>query len=286
MFKGQSVTLTSNGAPVKVHLVSCGAVAVKTRFRQARFSGFMAMLDFIADRKFTPWLPIWVMIVEHPEGVFIFDAGEVTAVNDKDYFTSSGFVAKWFDTSQFKFDITREEEIDIQLLRLNIPVEKVKAIVLTHLHFDHTDGITHFPGTPIMVSKDEWNKPFGDLPKLYPQWFTPVLLDMDEQFDVFDKAHYITQAKDIILVETPGHTYHHCSILLKLDGLYIMFAADICYTQQQLLHGGYPGNNTSNKTAKQTYDTVKTFAQKHPVVFIPSHDEGAAMRLQKLSVIL
>lgn len=286
MFKGQSVTLASNGAPVKIHLVSCGSVKVKTRFKDARFSGLIAMLDFIADRKFTPWLPIWVMIVEHPEGVFIFDAGEIAAVNNKDYFTSSGVIAKWFDTSQFKFKITREEEIDSQLRALNIPVEKIKAIVLTHLHFDHTDGITHFPSTPIMVSKDEWNKPFGDLPKLYPPWFKPVLIDLDEQYDVFTKAYYLTQAKDIILVETPGHTYHHCSVLLKLDGLHIMFAADICYTQQQLLKGGFPGNNTSNKTAKQTYETVKLFAQKHHTVFIPSHDEGAANRLEELSVIL
>jgi len=286
MFKGQSVTLESNGAPVKVHLVSCGSVKVKTRFKDARFSGLVAMFDFIADRKFTPWLPIWVMIVEHPEGVFIFDAGEIVAVNNKDYFTSSGFIAKWFDTSQFKFSITRDEEIDRQLQALNIPVEKIKAIVLTHLHFDHTDGIIHFPNTPIMVSRDEWNKPFGDLPKLYPTWFKPVLIDLNEQYDVFTKAYYLTQAKDIILVETPGHTYHHCSVLLKLDGLHIMFAADICYTQQQLLQGGFPGNNTDNKTAKQTYETVKLFAQKHPTVFIPSHDEGAANRLQELSVIL
>lgn len=84
MFKGQSVTLASNGAPVKIHLVSCGSVKVKTRFKDARFSGLIAMLDFIADRKFTPWLPIWVMIVEHPEGVFIFDAGEIAAVNNNE----------------------------------------------------------------------------------------------------------------------------------------------------------------------------------------------------------
>lgn len=286
MFQGQSVSLTSNGATVKVHLVSCGAVAVKTRFKDARFSGFMAMLDFIADRKFTPWLPIWVMIVEHPEGVFIFDAGEITAVNDKDYFASSGVIAKWFDTSQFKFKINREEELDRQLQLLNISVERVKAIVLTHLHFDHTDGIVHFPGTEIMVSRDEWQKPFGDLPKLYPAWFKPTLLDLNEQYDVFARAHYLTEAKDIILVETPGHTYHHCSVLLKLDGLHIMFAADICYTQGQLLQDGYPGNNISNKTAQHTYDVVKSFAQKHPTVFIPSHDEEAASRLQQLSVIL
>lgn len=285
MFASQKVTVTSNGLPVTIHMVSCGAVAVKTRFRDARLSGFWAMLDFMADRHFTEWLPIWVMIVEHPEGVFIFDAGEIEAINDKDYFTPCGRVAKWFDTTQFKFSINRDEEIDRQLQRLNIPVEKVKAVILTHLHFDHSDGIKHFPSTPVMVSRDEWAKPFGHLPQLYPAWFKPVLLEMNGKYDVFNKAHYLTQAKDIIVVETPGHTYHHSSLLLKMDDLHILFAADVCYTQQQLLQGTYPGNNTSNKTAKHTYDVIKAFAAKHPTVFLPSHDAEAADRLQKLSVM-
>jgi len=285
MFKSVSVTVTSNGLPVKIHLLSCGAVAVKTRFKNARFTGFLAMLDFIADRKFTEWLPIWVMIIEHPEGVFIVDAGEITDVNNKNYFASSGFMAKWFDTSQFKFAVTPGEEINQQLQALNIPLESVKKVVLTHLHFDHTDGIKYFPSTTIVVSRDEWNKPFGDLPKLYPPWFRPTLLTMDEQYSVFTKAHYLTRAKDIILVETPGHTYHHCSVLLKMDSVHIMFAADICYTQQQLLQGGFPGNNTSNKTALATYATVKAFAEKYPTVFIPSHDPEAADRLLNLTLM-
>jgi len=285
MFNSASVTVTSGGKPVTIHMVSTGAVAVKTRFKKSRFQGLLAMADFILDNKFTEWLPIWVMIVEHPEGVFVIDAGEITAVNTPGYFKSSGFMADWFDTTQFRFQIKPEEEIDKQLQALNIPVEKVKSLILTHLHFDHTDGVKHFPSTPILVSRDEWAKPFGDLPKLYPAWFKPTLVDLTEQYDVFKKAYCITQAKDMWLVETPGHTYHHCSVLLKMDGINILFAADICYNLQQLMEESYPGNNAGNKLAKQTYDTVKAFAQQHPTVFIPSHDAGTVTRLQQFSVI-
>jgi glyoxylase-like metal-dependent hydrolase (beta-lactamase superfamily II) len=285
MFTSQSVTFNGNGAPINVHLVSCGSVAVKTRFRNARFSGLPAMIDFIFDNKFTEWLPIWVMIIEHTEGVFIIDTGEISEVNDKDYFKSSGFIANWFDRSQFKFSVSRDEEIDRQLQALNISKNRVKAIILTHLHFDHTDGIKHFPSTSALVSKYEWQKPFGDLPRLYPGWFKPTLLDMNEQYSVFERAHFLTQAKDVILVETPGHTYHHCSVLIKTGAVHIMFAADICYTQQQLLAGAFTGNNTSNKTAASTYKNVLQFAKNHPTVFIPSHDAEGAIRLQQVSVI-
>ncbi|HEY1872597.1 MAG TPA: N-acyl homoserine lactonase family protein, partial [Chitinophagaceae bacterium] len=257
MFETTSIQLQRNAQPIKIHLVSTGTVAVKTRFRENKYSGFRAFLSFLSDKNFTEWLPIYVMIIEHPEGVFIIDAGEIAEVNSKDYFRSSGFIANWFDKTQFKFSVSREDEINMQLQRLNISADRIKAIILTHLHFDHADGIKYFPNTKIMVNKAEWEKPFGDLPKLYPAWFKPELIELTEQYDVFDKAYYLTNAKDILLIETPGHTWHHCSVLIKADGYSVLFAADICYSQQQLLEERFPGNNASNKLAKETYDKVK-----------------------------
>jgi N-acyl homoserine lactone hydrolase len=286
MFETTTVTFHSNKQPVKIHLISTGAVAVKTKFRENKFSGFIALLSFLFDKKFTEWLPIHVLIIEHTEGVYIIDAGEITEVNNKNYFKSCGFIANWFDKSQFKFSVNREDEIDQQLERLNINKEKIKAIVLTHLHFDHTDGIKYFPDTKIIVNKAEWEKPFGDLPKLYPSWFEPELIELNERYNVFDKAFYLTQSKNIILIETPGHTYHHCSVLIKADECFILFAADVCYSQQQLLTGKFPGNNASNKLAAKTYNAVKLFSEKTPVVFIPSHDADAGERLKSLQTLL
>jgi glyoxylase-like metal-dependent hydrolase (beta-lactamase superfamily II) len=277
-----TVQLHCNNHPVKIHLISTGAVAVKTKFKENKHQGFRALMSFLPDRKFTDWMPIYVLIIEHPEGIFIIDAGEITGVNDKGYFKSSGFIANWFDTTQFRFSIKKEEELVAQLEQLNIAKEQVAAIVLTHLHFDHTDGIRHFPGTKIIVNKNEWAKPFGDLPRLYPPWFKPVPVDLNQSFDVFDKAFFLTQAKDIILVETPGHTHHHSSVIIKTDEMILFFAADICYSQQQLMENKFPGNNTDNRVAQNTYNTVKKFARENKIIFIPSHDASAGERLQHL----
>jgi glyoxylase-like metal-dependent hydrolase (beta-lactamase superfamily II) len=285
MFNPQSIDVTSNGNKIKVHLFSTGGIKVKRKFYKARFSGFTALIDFILDKNFTDWLPVWVMVIEHPEGIFIIDTGEIADINNPGYFNSSGFIAKWFDTTQFRFNITKDDEVEYHLQRLQIDKSNIKAVVLTHLHFDHTDGLKYFPNNNIIVNKAEYEKPFGDLPKLYPSWFAPTPVELNESFDVFDKVYYLTDAKDLLLIETPGHTYHHCSVLLKTDACNILFAADICYTQQQLIEESFPGNNASNKLAKTTYDKVKTFSQKHKTVFIPSHDPEAGERLNKLHTI-
>jgi len=240
------------------------------------------MIDFMLDKTFTEWMPIWVMIIEHPEGIFVIDTGENADVNNPGYFKSSGMFANWFDTTQFKFKVDRQEEIGPQLNALGIPVEKIRAVVLTHLHLDHIDGLKYFPSTPIIVNKKEWDRPFGDLPKLYPSWFKPNLVELTERFDVFEHVYYLTASKDLLLIETPGHTYHHCSVLLKTDDGIIFFAADICYSQNQLIEEKYSGTNASHKMAKDTYDTVRKLSKKHKLIFIPSHDADASRRLKEL----
>jgi glyoxylase-like metal-dependent hydrolase (beta-lactamase superfamily II) len=280
MLPVETARFTIQGRPVKIHLISTGVVSVKTRFRESKRTGVAAMISFMLDKKFTEWMPIWVLVIEHPEGVFVIDTGENANVNDPGYFKSSGFFANWFDTTQFKFEVSKEEEIGPQLSELNIPIERIKAVVLTHLHLDHIDGLKYFPSTPIIVNKLEWEKPFGDLPKLYPSWFMPTLVELNEQYESFDRVYSLTGTGDLMLVETPGHTYHHCSVLLKTDDCFILFAADICYTQYQIIGEKYSASNASHKTARDTYDRVKRFAKKHKLIFLPSHDAGAAKRLK------
>jgi glyoxylase-like metal-dependent hydrolase (beta-lactamase superfamily II) len=61
--------------------------------------------------------------------------------------------ANWLNRAMFRFQISREQEIDKQLLKLNIKPKDVKAVFLTHLHLDHIDGLKHFPETKIVVNK-------------------------------------------------------------------------------------------------------------------------------------
>ena len=285
LFPPISVELSTGGRPLRLHLVSTGGVAVKTRYREARFRGIPALLDFMADPHFTDWLPIWVLVIEHPEGVFLVDTGENARVCDPDYFASSGFIPRWFDTRQFHFKVTRAEEIDRQLEALSIPVASITKIFLTHLHFDHTDGLSHFPGVPVLLNRLEWEKPFGTLPKLLPAGFNPSLVEVTSPYDVFERAAFLTGARDILFVHTPGHTYGHTSVLIHTDTGPIFFAADICYSAAQLEQRRFTGANASHRLARDTYTRVRAFAQKHPTVFLPSHDPGAGGRLQLRQIL-
>ncbi|TDW99209.1 N-acyl homoserine lactonase family protein [Dinghuibacter silviterrae] len=279
MYAPTTIELTTRGRPLRLHLISTGVVSVKRRYRDARGRGLGALLDFMWDNRFTEWLPIWVMVIEHPDGTFLIDTGEVAAVMDPDYFRSSGALVHWFDRSQFRFDVRREDEIDVQLTNIGIPPSQVKTIVLTHLHFDHTDGLSHFPGTRVLLGDLEWKKPYGALKRLWPQDFHPVAVPLDCPYEMFERTYALTGSEDLLLVHTPGHTWGHASVLIKTDLGPILFAGDVCYSQDQLLTDKYTGANASHRLANDTYERIKAFARHEPLIVLPSHDPEAPKRL-------
>lgn len=257
----------------------------KQRFREARLHNPLSIVDAIFDPRFTEWLPIWVMAIEHPEGIFIIDTGIDGGIGQPGYFRPSGTLVSWFINTQFKFSINREEEIDRQLTALRISRDNIKSIILTHLHFDHLGGLKHFPTTPVLLNKEEWERPFGALPKLDPPWFKPTLLSLNTSYGPFKKAVALTPAEDLLLVHTPGHTPGHCSVLVRTDAGHILFAGDIAYTQDQLLQEKFSADAASYRSAKQTYAAIKEFARQKSLVFLPSHDPQAGSRLRELQPV-
>jgi N-acyl homoserine lactone hydrolase len=262
MFANESAVAKIKDTRVKIHAISTGAVSVKTKFRDSSKKGLLAKLDFIFDKTFTEWLPIWVWVIEHPEGIFIIDTGENVNINNPHYFKSSGIFTNWLNKTMFKFYFNREQEIDKQLLKFNINSYDVKRVILTHLHIDHVDGLKHFKNSKIIVNKLEWENSFGDLPKLYPYWFKPELVELNQKYQNFDQALYLTKAKDLIALHTPGHTKGHMSVLLKTDDCQILFAGDLCYNQNQLIKDRFAGVNINHVDAEDTYKRIKSLAKK------------------------
>jgi N-acyl homoserine lactone hydrolase len=283
----QNVTkkLTIDGEILVIHGISTGLVSVKKSFRESSKKGILSILSFLFDKEFTEWLPIWVWVVEHPEGVFLIDTGASSNVTNKDYFKSSGWFANWFNTSQFKFKVTRDDEIDVQLSKIGIKKETVEKVLLTHLHLDHTDGLKHFPETKIYVNLRELKKPYGNLPKLYPDRFKPLGIELNSVFENFDNTKLITQDGSLIAIQTEGHTHGHTAYLLRTDEGYVLFAGDLIYYQDQLLLDKYAGGHVNVKKAKKSYSNIKGFAKKHKLVILPSHDIDSAERLNEMKPI-
>lgn len=282
--KSQTTTVKCSGKEVRIHAIQTGFVAVKQAHRSNRTVHFLTPIKISLDRKFTEFMPIWTWVIEHPEGTIVIDTGENAGVMNPDYFSPTGKLVEKYSKRNFKFQVSKENEIGVQLRKLGISNDSIKNVVLTHLHIDHTDGIKDFRNVEIIVNEQEYKYPSGHFPELVPNWFKPKTVKYKKDYvEIFNEAYPLTKSEDLLLIPTNGHTENHSSVLFKTDMCDILFAGDVCYNQEQLMENDLPGINVNYKESKKTYEKIKTYAQNNDLVFLPSHDLNSAMRLMNKS---
>ena len=280
--ENQTTIVKCNGQDVKIHAIQTGTVAVKRSHLTNRTAHFLTPLKISFDKHFTQFMPIWVWVIEHPEGVIVIDTGENAEVLNPDYFNPAGKMIAAYNKRNLKFSISKENEIGFQLRQLGIGHDCIKNVVLTHLHLDHTDGIKDFRNVEIIVNEEEYKSPSGHFPELVPSWFNPKRVQYkNNMLRIFDKAYPITDSEDVLLVPTGGHTKHHASVLFKTDDFDILFAGDVSYNQAQLMRGDIPGINADYTKTRKTYDNITAYAQQNSLIYLPSHDLDAARRLNE-----
>ena len=275
-----SLTLGHGPHQIKIHAISTGKVAVRPSFKKKKGPGLLAKLNIFLDKRFTDFLPIYVYIIEHPEGIFVIDTGENANVLKPDYFKDAKGLSKVFNEKHIRFEIKRQDEIGPQLESLGISTNQVNKLILTHLHLDHTDGLHYFPKTEILLPRKESEKPYGDTPFLYPSWFQPSLFDWQHGLDFPFKQYYpITRDGNLFAVPTPGHTFGHCSVVLRHEGYYYFFAGDITYDEPQLVNDVLPGAQADFRASRKTMAKIRQITRHDKLIYLPSHDPEAGLRL-------
>jgi N-acyl homoserine lactone hydrolase len=273
---------------VRIHAVQTGTVAIKKRQRHSQGSGGMRFLRTLLDKTWTEPLPIYVWVIEHPEGIIVIDTGETSRISQPGYFP-------WWNP-RFKLTkklVSPEEEIGPRLQAVGIAPDEVRWVILTHLHADHADGLHHFPKAEIIVSRKEYKRAFGFrgqvrgyLPHHWPSWFTPRLVDYyPRPVGPFPESLAVTEAGDVCLVPTEGHTGGHLSVIFRNRGVSFFFAGDASYTERLMLDQFVNGVSSNEQSARQTLERILRYVHKVPTVYLPSHDPGSVERLATRKIV-
>jgi glyoxylase-like metal-dependent hydrolase (beta-lactamase superfamily II) len=268
---------------MRIHAVQTGTVAIKRRQRQGRGHGGMRLLNTLIDREWTEALPIYAWVVEHPEGIIVVDTGETARALEPGYFPS------WHPFYRFgvRFFINPDQEIGPRLQALGIQPDDVRWVVLTHLHTDHAGGLHYFPKAEILLSRAEYalassfaGRMSGYLVHRWPSWFAPRLVDFaTAPVGPFPQSLALTQAEDVLLVATAGHSIGHLSVVVRDRDETIFLAGDTSYTEQLMLEQAVDGVAPDEAAAVETLERIKRFIVETPTVYLPSHDPDAAQRL-------
>jgi glyoxylase-like metal-dependent hydrolase (beta-lactamase superfamily II) len=277
-----SVTTRSG---VRIHGIQTGFVAIKTA--HARLQGFapLRLLSIIADPRWTALLPILAWVIEHPEGLIVIDTGELAAATDIDSYMASDPANRWFFKRNLPLFVTRAEELATQMRGLGLEPAAVRTVIMTHLHGDHAGGLGFFPNAEFLIARDEYlghrQRPMGAVASLWPAGFAPHLIDYSgPALDPFPATFPVTNAGDLIIVPTPGHSYGHQSVILRDGERSYFFAGDLAFSDTLLREQGLQGIAQDLRKARETLQRTLAFTRRMPTIFLPTHDPQALTRLR------
>jgi glyoxylase-like metal-dependent hydrolase (beta-lactamase superfamily II) len=245
----------------------------------------------LTSRRWLTERPINVYVIEHRDGIVVFDTGQDRAsVTDPSYFPGGpvGLVYRRLA----RFDIPAEETFTAGLERLGYKTADVTHAVVSHLHQDHIGGVGAIPQAELLVGASEWRslqRPFPEARGLLRRHieipglrWSPIRFDGLESPDQarlapFGEARDLFGDGSLILLPTPGHTPGSVSLLVRRDdGPELLLVGDLTYDVHAFERGVDSGVGPARRLRRSRQDVLALQARNPGLRILAAHDPAVA----------
>ncbi|MGH2905975.1 MAG: N-acyl homoserine lactonase family protein [Solirubrobacterales bacterium] len=239
------------------------------------------------SKKIETWVPCPIFLAEHPTaGYVLVDTGLPPAVAH-DPRAALGRMG----ASIYAVRAKEDQPLPARLRSLGIEAAQIKTVVMTHLHFDHAGALSELPGATVVVSKPEWRAAHGGralargyIKRQYDQAYDYRLIDFEansvNSFASFGRSFDLFGDGSVILVSTPGHTWGHLSVVLKLKDREALICGDAIYDRKTLDDSSLPLTTADDHIFRRSLREIRAYAQMTPsALVIPGHDGRAFAKL-------
>jgi 4-pyridoxolactonase len=219
-------------------------------------------------------MPSYSVLIEHAEGLFLFDSG--------------------FDLTHFETAIapgsrgaalqTARQTLPGQLELLGLAPDDIDVVLNSHYHFDHCGGNKHCRHAKTICHRcelEQAREPASFEQLVYSDLdFLPEMTADEAESDIHTASFETIQgdqeiAKGITLFETPGHTDGHYSLLVKPgDRRPMIFSGDAAYMQRSIDDMCIASFHVDPRASYRSLERIKQMALEHDAEIFFPHDDA------------
>lgn len=237
-------------------------------------------------------LPISVFLIEHKDGLVLFDTGlDPTIATDPSYISQA--IGRFLLKRIFRFEIGPEDRLDAVLGAHGFDAGDIRKAIISHLHFDHIGGLSHIPQAELLVSNEEWAQLSEPNPER--EWILREHIELPDakwtQIDfqagddflsaLFGGSYDVMGDGSLVLLPTPGHTPGSMSLLVRsMLGPPILLIGDLAYYANAIMNDRIPGTGNA-KQLRESYAKLRQLKTQIPdLLIVPSHDDESIAELK------
>ena len=174
-----------------------------------------------------PRIPFPIYLVEHPEGLLLFDAGL-----DPDH--AGDPVAAYGEMAErIRIDFREEHLVEHHLGRLGFALGDVTTVVASHLHFDHAGALKQLPHATTYVGTGELD--YARAPERFAStWFRTE--DFDDRHGIswteLAGDHDVFGDGALTVLHLPGHTPGSLGLMVRLPTQTFVLTGDVVHTRE------------------------------------------------------
>ncbi|WP_259312187.1 N-acyl homoserine lactonase family protein [Capillimicrobium parvum] len=267
------------GATVRVRPLLTGEINAPPAFFRRPDGPLAIPRGLLAPRRLWSPVPIPAFLVDHPgAGPLLIDTGLHASVASAPAASLGTLAARMYDIR-----MEASQSVPAQLEGLGVEPRSVRAVVMTHLHYDHASGVSAFPEATFVVARAEWDAAAsgrmlqGYRPRQFDHAFDWRAIDYAstslDSFAGFGRSVDLLGDGSIRLVFTPGHSAGHQSVVLRLHDRELLLTGDAAYRRTAIEEGELPLFCADEHLYRRSLSEIRAYVERTPnAVVICGHD--------------